>query len=81
MGNKCLTAWTTGLGNIIGGAVFVAGWLWYAHIEGQPEIAVLGTYYEATPVVIDDGQKRPGILRYRSSAVKQDMERATEIGG
>ncbi|KAF2092531.1 putative formate/nitrite transporter [Rhizodiscina lignyota] len=59
------------LGNILGGGLFCAGVLWYLHIEGEPEIAVNGVYYEAT--VNGHGHINGG-LRFRRNAGKQEEE-------
>ncbi|GME65616.1 putative formate/nitrite transporter [Neofusicoccum parvum] len=33
------------LGNLVGGGVFVAGFYWYLHLQGQPDVAIDGVYY------------------------------------
>jgi len=34
------------LGNVLGGAFFMAGFYYYMHILGQPDIAIDGKYYD-----------------------------------
>jgi formate/nitrite transporter FocA (FNT family) len=37
------------LGNIVGGAVFAGGYLWWFYIVGQPPMKIDGTGYEMHP--------------------------------
>lgn len=38
-----------GLGNIVGGGLFVACLFWYLHLQGEPQVAIDGIYYDQIP--------------------------------
>jgi len=63
------------IGNIIGGGLFCAGVLWYLHLEGEPEVAVNGTYFE--PIGKGGNGAINGGLRFRNKA-QTESDRAFE---